>query len=61
MSLLSRAEVARELRVSEKTVYRMVHMRRFPAYKIGGQLRFEPAWVAELKAKSLVGRRSRHG
>jgi excisionase family DNA binding protein len=45
--LLSLAECARALGVSERTVRRLVTQRRVPAYKVGGQWRVD---VDEVKA-----------
>jgi excisionase family DNA binding protein len=45
--LVSVAECARALGVSERTVRRLVTARRVPAYKVGGQWRVD---VDEVKA-----------
>jgi excisionase family DNA binding protein len=46
-ALVSIAECARALGVSERTVRRLVSQRRVPAYKVGGQWRLD---VDEVKA-----------
>ena len=47
--LLTVKEVATYLVVTERTVYRLVKDRRFPAFKVGGQWRFKvdliDAWM----------------
>ena len=47
--LLTVKEVATYLVVTERTVYRLVKDRRFPAFKVGGQWRFKvdliEAWM----------------
>jgi len=40
-ALVSLAEAARALGVSERTVRRLVTQRRLPAYKVGGQWRVD--------------------
>jgi excisionase family DNA binding protein len=58
--LLSLAECARALGVSERTVRRLVTQRRVPAYKVGGQWRVD---VDEVKAclRSAVSKPSEGG
>ncbi len=40
--LLTLAEVARLLRINERTIRRMVGNRRMPCVRLGRQLRFDP-------------------
>lgn len=42
-SLLTAVEVAKILRVSKATVYRMVQQNQLKAYRIGGSIRFKQA------------------
>ena len=48
--LMTLAEVARALRLSEKTVRRMVARRRMPCVRIGRSLRFDEADVSRFVA-----------
>jgi excisionase family DNA binding protein len=40
INLLTLSEVASILKISQKTVQRMIHKGKIPAFKIGGQWRF---------------------
>ncbi len=46
-------EVAKFLKVTERTLYRLVQEGKVPAFKVGGSWRFEladiEAWIAEQK------------
>lgn len=49
LSFLNLAEAARILRVSQRTLYRMIRQNRMPALKVGGQWRIRESqftkWV----------------
>jgi excisionase family DNA binding protein len=52
--LLSLAECARVLGVSERTVRRLVTQRRVPAYKVGGQWRVDLDEVRECLRSAVI-------
>jgi excisionase family DNA binding protein len=53
-SILTLPEVAKLLKVAEKTVYTMAQRGQLPAFKVRGQWRFQrsdlDAWIEEQKA-----------
>lgn len=53
--ILTLPEVADLLKVAEKTVYTMVKRRDLPAFKVGGQWRFQRtdllSWIEQQKKK----------
>ncbi|KAA9361443.1 methylation-associated defense system helix-turn-helix domain-containing protein MAD1 [Ochrobactrum quorumnocens] len=53
--ILTLTEVADLLKVAEKTVYTMVKRRDLPAFKVGGQWRFQRtdllSWIEQQKKK----------
>jgi excisionase family DNA binding protein len=55
IQIMSVKEVARYLHVHPTTVYRLLHKRQIPAFKIGSEYRFERAsivrWTADKQAK----------
>jgi excisionase family DNA binding protein len=59
-ALVSLAECARALGVSERTVRRLITQRRLPAYKVGGQWRVDLDEVREA-LRSAVIPPSEHG
>jgi excisionase family DNA binding protein len=52
--LVSLAECARALGVSERTVRRLVTQRRVPAYKVGGQWRVDLQEVREALRSAVI-------
>ncbi|WP_230189899.1 helix-turn-helix domain-containing protein [Sphingobium sp. CECT 9361] len=54
--ILTLPEMALLLKVAEKTVYTMAQKNELPAFKVGGQWRFQRAdidrWIEEKKANS---------
>jgi len=48
-------EVAGYLRVTEKTIYRLLRQGRIPATKVGHQWRFDKAWINEWLQRESVG------
>jgi len=56
--LMTVEEVARYLRVTEKTIYRLVKRRRIPASKVGHQWRFEKSSIDEWLRQNSVGTRA---
>jgi excisionase family DNA binding protein len=54
--ILTLPEVAQLLKVAEKTVYTMAQKSQLPAFKVGGQWRFQRAdidqWIEQQKANS---------
>jgi excisionase family DNA binding protein len=54
--ILTLSEVAQLLKVADKTVYSMAQKNRLPAFKVGGQWRFQRVdldrWIEEQKANS---------
>ena len=54
--ILTLSEVAQLLKVAEKTVYSMAQKNQLPAFKVGGQWRFQRVdldrWIEEQKANS---------
>ncbi len=59
--ILTLPDVARLLRVAEKTVYTMAQKSQLPAFKVGGQWRFKQSdldhWIEERKAAAGNERR----
>jgi excisionase family DNA binding protein len=53
-TLVSLAEAARALGVSERTVRRLVTARRVPAYKVGGQWRVDLDEVREALRSAVI-------
>jgi excisionase family DNA binding protein len=53
-TLVSLAECARALGVSERTVRRLVTARRVPAYKVGGQWRVDLDEVREALRSAVI-------
>ncbi|MBL8695930.1 MAG: helix-turn-helix domain-containing protein [Planctomycetes bacterium] len=57
--ILTLPEVARLLKVAEKTVYAMAKRAQLPAFKVGGQWRFKRVdldqWVEDQKAAQRKG------
>jgi excisionase family DNA binding protein len=53
-ALVSLAECARLLGVSERTVRRLITARRVPAYKVGGQWRVDVAEVKECLRSAVI-------
>jgi len=53
-SFLTPQEMAGYLKVSLKTIYRMVESRAIPFYKVGHSLRFKKADVEKYLEKTLV-------
>jgi excisionase family DNA binding protein len=55
--ILTLPEVADLLKVAEKTVYTMVKRRDIPAFKVGGQWRFQRtdllSWIEQQKKKQI--------
>lgn len=55
--ILTLTEVADLLKVAEKTVYTMVKRRDLPAFKVGGQWRFQRtdllSWIEQQKKKQV--------
>ena len=54
--ILTLPEVAELLKVAEKTVYKMAQKGRLPAFKVGGQWRFQrvdiDSWIEQQKANA---------
>ncbi len=46
-TLLTASEIAQHLRLHVETVYRLIHQKRLPAIKIGGQWRFRQSEVEQ--------------
>ena len=59
-ALMSLAECAKALGVSERTVRRLIAKRQLPAYKVGGQWRVDLDEVREA-LRSAVIQPSEHG
>jgi excisionase family DNA binding protein len=53
-ALVSLAECARALGVSERTVRRLISQRRLPAYKVGGQWRVDLDEVREALRSAVI-------
>jgi excisionase family DNA binding protein len=53
-ALVSLAECAKALGVSERTVRRLVTQRRVPAYKVGGQWRVDLDEVRECLRSAVI-------
>lgn len=57
--ILTLPEVAKLLKVAEKTVYSMAQKGQLPAFKVGGQWRFKrvdlDAWIEQQKAAARDG------
>ena len=57
--ILTLPEVARLLKVAEKTAYTMVRSNQLPGFKVGGQWRFKRAdldlWIERQKSCSAEG------
>jgi excisionase family DNA binding protein len=60
--ILTLPEVAQLLKVAEKTVYTMAQKSQLPAFKVGGQWRFQRVdidrWIEQQKANSREEGRS---
>ena len=56
--LMTVEEVADYLRVTEKTIYRLLKQGKIPAVKVGRQWRFEKAKIDEWLHQSSVGTRA---
>ncbi|MBB3525942.1 helix-turn-helix domain-containing protein [Rhizobium sp. NZLR1b] len=54
--ILTLPEVAQLLKVAERTVYTMAQKGQLPAFKVGGQWRFQrieiDQWIEQLKAST---------
>lgn len=59
--VLTLPEVAALLRVTERTIYALLARRELPAFKVGGQWRFQrrdlDAWVRRNTVKKPKGKR----
>jgi excisionase family DNA binding protein len=53
-ALVSLAEAARALGVSERTVRRLIAKRQLPAYKVGGQWRVDLEEVRECLRSAVI-------
>jgi excisionase family DNA binding protein len=53
-ALMSLAECAKALGVSERTVRRLISQRRLPAYKVGGQWRVDLDEVREALRSAVI-------
>jgi excisionase family DNA binding protein len=53
-ALVSLAECAKALGVSERTVRRLISQRRLPAYKVGGQWRVDVQEVKECLRSAVI-------
>ena len=57
--ILTIKEVAKYLKVTERTLYRLVQEGKIPAFKVGGSWRFQlsdiEAWIADQKNAFLKG------
>jgi excisionase family DNA binding protein len=51
--MLTVAEVAAQLALSQRTVYRLLHSGRLAHHRIGGAIRIDPEHVEELKRGTL--------
>jgi excisionase family DNA binding protein len=55
--ILTLPEVAQLLKIAEKTVYSMAQKRQLPAFKVGGQWRFQRIDIDRwIEAQKLGGR-----
>jgi excisionase family DNA binding protein len=57
--ILTILEVARYLKVAERTVYRLAAAKKLPAFKVGGAWRFSRAdidsWIKKQSAEAILG------
>jgi excisionase family DNA binding protein len=57
--ILTILEVARYLKVAERTVYRLAAAKKLPAFKVGGAWRFSRAeidtWIKQQSAEAITG------
>ncbi len=57
--ILTIKEVAEYLKITERTLYRLVQEGKIPAFKVGGSWRFQlsdiKAWIADQKNAFLRG------
>jgi len=59
--VLTLKDVAEYLKVTERTIYRMVADRKIPAFKVGGSWRFRLAEIDEwIKTQTHEVRRDEH-
>lgn len=62
--ILTLPDVARLLRVAEKTVYTLAQRGELPAFKVGGQWRFKrldiDRWIEERKQSARPASASKH-
>jgi excisionase family DNA binding protein len=60
--ILTLPDVARLLKVADKTIYTMAQKAQLPAFKVRGQWRFKridlDRWIEQQKANSRSGKRS---
>jgi excisionase family DNA binding protein len=56
--ILTILEVARYLKVAERTVYRLAAAKKLPAFKVGGAWRFSrsdiDSWIRQQSAKAIT-------
>ena len=57
LDFLNRKEVARLLRVSERTIDKRIVNQTLPAYKIGGSIRFKKSEVLEYIESSSISKK----
>ena len=63
--ILTIPEIAKYLKVTEKTIYKLAGAKKIPAFKVGGSWRFSKAdidaWITHESMKSFGGSYNKRG